>query len=279
MTSEKISIITDEISQDPEIVAKFLDENNVRTIEIRTMAGERVPNIENRVWEDFKMRARNEGWKVLALSPGTFKGDFEDEGKIGHELNEMLPDTIGRAVEINADFIITFGFMAPSGTEVPGYITSAMERAAELCDATGLKLLLENEPGSFADTGENTRKFIDTVGHPNLFANWDPCNSNIFNDPHGLALSARSLGNKIKHVHIKDGTPPPHDGLFADYSLISGGKIGWKEHLEVLKDMEYSGYFGIETHFEPLIENSAALIKEFRNLMKEVDYEGRFHGN
>ena len=273
MAYDKISIVTDEISQDLGEISTFLERNNIRAVEIRTMGGERVPNIDKRIWEEIEIRARNEGWKILGLSPGIFKGDHRDEARIERELENVLPDTIDQAIEIGAEFVITFGFMAPRDVGVHGYITKALERASGLCDAAGLKLLIENEPGSFADTGERTRKLIDMVAHPNLYANWDPCNAGIFDDPDKLARSARSLGEKIKNVHVKDGARKDDGSLYPAYCLISKGHVGWKKHLEVLKEMKFDGWFGIETHFEPLIENSAALLSELRGLLEEIEYE------
>ena len=121
-TEEKISIITDEISQDPDVVAEFLESQDINAVEIRTMAGARVPNIETGVWKDFKMHARNAGWKILALSPGTFKGDYTDEEKIGHEINVIFPDIIGQAIMVGAEFVITFGFMSHGDVDHHGYI-------------------------------------------------------------------------------------------------------------------------------------------------------------
>lgn len=273
MAYDKISIVTDEISQDLREISSFLERNNIRAVEIRTVGGERVPNIDKRIWEEIKTRARSEGWRVLGLSPGIFKGDYSDKVRIERELDEILPDTIDQAIEIGAEFIIAFGFMAPRDVGVPGYIIEALERASGLCGAAGLKLLIENEPGSFADTGERTRKLIDMFALPNLYVNWDPCNAGIFDNPDKLAHSARSLGEKIKNVHVKDGVPSANGSIYPAYSLISRGHVGWKKHLEALKEMKYDGWFGIETHFEPLIENSTELLSELRGLLEEIEFE------
>jgi sugar phosphate isomerase/epimerase len=274
MTEERISIVTDEIAQDLDTVARFLDENHMRGIEIRTLGGGRIPLIDDRTWEDLKILARNEGWNILGLSPGIFKSHYKDENKIEEDLEEILPDTIGRAVEIGADFIIAFGFMYdPENPEMepPGHILGALERAAELCSSAEIKLLLENEPGSFADTGERTERVIEKVAHLNLFANWDPCNSNVFDNAVKLSAGAKTLGGLIRNVHVKDGCQI--DGsLYPSYGSISTGHLGWKEHLKTLKEFHYNGWFGIETHFEPLYESSRIMLREFRQLLDEVDF-------
>ncbi len=248
---EKISIVTDEISQDLDEVTRFLDEHDIRAIEIRTMGGKRVPYIDPKIWDELKNRVDVEGWNVIALSPGTFKGYHGDEDRTWSDIARLL-ETKFRAYEVNAGSIITFGFMAENVREIPDNVLFSLHMVSEnFAPGSGLPLLLENEPGSFAQTGESVRALIDAVDNPNLFANWDPCNSNVFDNPELLSKGARALGDKIKHVHVKDGSPNP-DSDFAIYGPISTGHTGWKRHLEVLKEIGYKGYLGIETHYEPL---------------------------
>lgn len=275
MIEEKISIVTDEISQDLNIVMRFLDQHDLRAVEIRTLGGSRVPFIPDQVWLDLKKRANNKDILVLGLSPGIFKCSCYDESRIKHELEEILPLTIEQAVEIGADFIIAFGFLYDDhnqNAEAPNIVTEALRDAAGLCSMASIKLLLENEPGSFADTGERAGKLIKMVNHPNLFANWDPCNSNIFDNSEKLSISAGALGGLIKHVHVKDGVLS--NGLYPQYCALSRGSVGWKEHLQALKDLGYQGWFGIETHFEPLYANSALCLSELRKLVKEINFWG-----
>jgi L-ribulose-5-phosphate 3-epimerase len=273
MAQERISIVTDEIAQDLDTVSQFLREHDMRMVEIRTVGGKRIPDIDRRIWEDVKKRCMQEGWRILALSPGTFKGHHSDRERARRELNETLPETMSRANEVKAKYIITFGFMGEADEAPPGHVAEYLREAAELCREGGVALLLENEPGSYADTGERTRRLLDMVNHPNIFANWDPCNSNIFDDPGKLAESARALGSFIKHVHVKDGAPVA-GSLFARYGPISSGRLGWGEHLRALKDMGYRGWFGVETHYEPLYESSSVLLSEFRSLLEEIDFWG-----
>jgi sugar phosphate isomerase/epimerase len=271
MAEEKISIVTDEIAQDLDTVAKFMDEHNLHAIEVRTAGGERVPKIPDRIWEDFRMRVKNEGWRVIALSPGIFKGHYSDTERMQKELDEVLPETIGRAIEIRARHIIVFGFNGGPNEDPPPDVVGTLHRAAELCESSRLRVLIENEPGSFADTGERTRKLIDLVDHPFVAANWDPCNSNLFDAPAKLADSARSLSDYIKHVHVKDGCPVM-GSLFARYGPIVTGHLGWRNHLKALKEIGFDGYFSVETHFEPLYESSEVLLGELRALLKDVNF-------
>jgi len=268
---EKTSIVTDEISQDLDEVTRFLDLYKIRAVEIRTLGGNRVPDIEKSEWTRLKKRVHNEGWEVVAVSPGIFKGDHEDKILSDRELTETLPKTIYLAHDIDPNYIISFGFMCQPGESINADVVERLKLASILCANDGFPLLLENEPGSFAQTGENTRAVIDAVGHPNLYANWDPCNANILGDSETLAKCARALRDKILNVHVKDGIPRD-DSEFPTYTTISSGKLGWKQHLKVLKEIGYKGYLGIETHMEPLWESSEIILRELREIVSELDF-------
>jgi len=271
MGDEKISIVTDEIAQDLNTVTKFLVEEDIRAIEIRMMGGSRVPDIDREIWTELKKRTVAEGWKVNALSPGTFKGDSRDRSRLEMELKSVLPDTIENAKSIGAEIIITFGFIAGPDEQPPSFIPETLYNAAEMCREAGISLLLENEPGSFADTPERTAEFVNMVGHPNLMINWDACNAGIFNDVERLNDGARKLGDLIQNVHVKDGYPVP-GSMFPKYCPMTDGRIGWYEHLQCLKKLGYSDYLCIETHFEPLWEGSKALLTELRSMTSRIDF-------
>ncbi len=270
MSEERISIVTDEISQDLDEVARFAEENDIRTFEIRTIGGNRVPDIDDAVWKDLLKHVRDDGWKVLCLSPGTFKGDFRARRLIRKQMEGVFPRTIEKAVEVGAEFIITFGFMAELKVSPADSVLAALRDASEMCADAGLPLLLENEPGSLADTGQRTASLINRAGHQNLFANWDPCNTNIFK-PAELTSGLKALAKHIRHVHVKDGKPIPNS-QFAMYGPIHTGELGWKEHLIELKNMGYEGYLGVETHYEPLYDSSAELLGELRELVERVRF-------
>jgi len=270
MRDERISIVTDEISQDLDVVAKFAEEHDIRTFEIRTIGGKRVPDIEAHIWDDLLRRVRDDGWRVLAVSPGTFKGDFRAKRLIRKQIEEVFPATIEKAKQAGAEFIITFSFMADSKIPPPDYVMSALREAADICAEDNLPLLLENEPGSFADTGQRTAALLGKIGHPNLLVNWDPCNSSVF-DQGALAGGARAIGKRLRHVHVKDGKPIPNSSHTL-YGPIRTGELGWREHLTVLKNLGYNGYLGVETHYEPLYESSGELLTELRQLTEQVRF-------
>ncbi|MFH1676960.1 MAG: sugar phosphate isomerase/epimerase family protein, partial [bacterium] len=265
MTEERISIGTDEISQSPVVISKFLAEHKLKNIEVRTIGGKRIPEIDERIWREFRSRTLDEDLRVLAISPGIFKGHYTDRERLENELENILPATIEKAIEADSNNIITFGFMSEQNDVPPKYVIDALIKAASLCADAGIALLLENEPGSFADNGFRTKALLDSVNHSNLFANWDPCNANIFNDSRSLRENLSALSKYVKHVHVKNGKRVKGNE-FPAYCALSEGEIDWRDHLLALKEMGYKGYLGIETHFEPIYEGSSTVLKELRGI-------------
>jgi sugar phosphate isomerase/epimerase len=62
-----------------------------------------------------------------------------------------------------------------------------------------------------------------------------------------LPWVVKRLGDKIRHVHMKDvfGKPGVHKEDFM-FPLLGEGMINWKRFLEALDSVGYKGYFSVE---------------------------------
>ena len=266
-----LSIVTDEISQDLGVCAAFLAEHELTAIEIRCVAGARVPDIADSDRATIERWLRDDGIRVLGVSPGTFKGDVTDTARLARERDDVLPRAIDLAVAWKAPFVVTFGFENPSGASAPPHAIEALRDAAQSCANASVVLLVENEPGFLAGSAAETRALIDAVGHPNLAVNWDPCNSNEY-APDQLGCAVDLLGDLVRHVHVKNGRLQPGQ-RFPVYGSLHGGDIDWLSHLRQLRAAGFSGHLGIETHFEPLITGSRTLVGELRAMLATLESE------
>ena len=107
---------------------------------------------------------------------------------------------------------------------------------------------------------------LDAVGHDNLFVNWDPANAGDLGTA-ALADGLKAIFPCVRHVHVKNGVRRPGE-RFPKYGPLSAGDIEWPAHLALLADLGYEAYFGIETHYEPLIESSRAVLHELRTMIR-----------
>lgn len=270
--TERICIVTDEISQDLAEVREFLDEHRVGAVELRCVGGTRVPKVAPGDLKTLRTWAADGNPRILSVSPGTFKCRADDAAGIERQITEVFPRSVDLAVELGATFLVTFGFDNPDGGSPPESALDALRSAADLCADANLPLLVENEPGFLAGSAAEIETLLVAASHENLFVNWDPLNGNRFTTPE-LTADLVLLYPRIRHVHVKNGVLGEGE-RFARCCPLRGGDIDWRSHLRLLRDLGYEGHLGVETHFEPVREGSVVVLRELREMQKALDAEG-----
>jgi sugar phosphate isomerase/epimerase len=285
--SIKISAVTDEISADPETAIELGTQWGISDFELRGFFTDRVPVFSSYQKRHLQDILQAYGARIIAVSPGIFKTPFpaktapraslswlekagydqwmQTKRLVDHHLNELLPQSLDYANELGAQWVLIFGFdrsAAPAG-EPPEEILEYLFKAAERAKAAGLKLLVENEAGFWADTGERTSWIIRTIDHPALGVNWDPGNAFYAGDvpyPDGF-LAVRGF---VQHVHFKDASWDEH----GDPYYCEEGEIDWDGQVQHLIEAGYDGYISIETHMSPKIAAARAALIKLRHLLE-----------
>jgi len=268
---EKISIITDEISQDLTECEAFLETHCLDAVELRCVSDRRVPDLAPGDLEVLHGWAMERHPTILAVSPGLFKCDRDDRSEVRRHLDDILPRSLELTRALGASYLITFTFENPGGRPLDGAAVDALGRAADACVRAGVTLLMENEPGFIASTPDEIIALLRAVDHPALYVNWDPLNANVF-DTEDLNAGLARMFTHVRHVHVKNGRLEPGE-LLARCSPLRDGAIDWPAHLERLAWLGYDGYLGVETHFEPVKENSVTVLRELREMAAEAGFE------
>lgn len=282
----KISIVTDEISADPETAIELGVEWGVRDFELRGFGTERVP-----LFSDYQKQRIQElldefEARVVAISPGLFKcvyplGDRERfalrtfdvalyqrwrdaRDLVRYHLEELLPASLEYAQELGARQIIIFSFHRggqPAG-KAPDEVLEALRWAAERAEQAGLQLAVETEDGFWADTGGRTADMIRAINQPALGVNWDPGNALVAGDipyPDGY----QAVRKYVQHVHIKDVERSPG----GSYRYVVHGEIDWASQIKALMADDYQGYISVETHMQPKVSSARAMLQRLRELI------------
>lgn len=285
----KISIITDEISSDPETAIELAVSWGVRDFELRGFFTDRAPRFSTYQKQRLHDLLVEHHSRIIAIGPGLFKMAFPAQrapretlgwmDRSGYEswsgavqavqyhLNELLPESLDYANELGAHLVVIFGFDragAPPG-EPPEEALNTLRLAAERAAAAGLELALENEAGFWADTGGRTAHIVRTINHPALKINWDPGNAFFGGDlpyPEGYA----AVHGLVGHVHFKDAARD-QDG--EPYYCLEG-EINWAHQIKALAADGYEGFISIETHLRPKIAAGRAALERLRNLIDAV---------
>jgi sugar phosphate isomerase/epimerase len=282
----KISIVTDEISADPETAIELGVEWGVHDFEIRGFFSERVPRLTQYQKLHLHDVLAEHDARIIAVGPGLFKMACpqprpprlplawmeqnahdtwaQSRRAVDHHLDELLPASLEFAHEFGAGLVVIFGFDragAPPGPP-PEEVLDWLRRAAERAGEAGMRLALENEDGFWADTGARTAGIVRAVNHPSLGVNWDPGNAFFAGDdpyPDGY----REIRGLVRHVHFKDAR---RDQAGSPYCAVEG-QIDWAGQLQALARDAYDGWISIETHMRPKVMIGRESLERLRLLM------------
>jgi sugar phosphate isomerase/epimerase len=282
----KISIITDEVSADPETAIELGAEWGLHNFELRGYFTDRAPRFS--AYQKQRLRDALDEFqaRIIAIGPGLFKFacpppsaprlplgwmdrasyDSWAEAKrlADYHLNELLPASLEYANELGADTVVTFGFDragAPPGPP-PEEALNCLRLAAERASAAGLRLAIENEDGFWADTGSRTAEMVQTINHPALGINWDPGNAFFAgDDPYPTGFE--SVRGLVHHVHFKDAMRDANGLLY----YVADGQVDWSGQIRALVADRYDGFISIETHIRPKVASARSAVERLRSLI------------
>ena len=292
----KLSVVTDEVSSDPETALEIIASWGIKFVEIRGIGEQRFPEVAD-YWHDRLPQLVLEfGLSVAAISPGLFRtippghsrppmsfARSSDVSRVGqqleaerlrdHHIEKLLPASIETAQQLGAGTIICFSFGRLDHSEgdlVGEEVIQVMRHAAERVAAAGLTLNIE--------VAEATQRSVDVVrrvNHPALGINWDPANA--FNGgeddvyPSGFEM-ARPY---IRHVHFKDVRRDPVTG--ARPWTLDGGVMEWRPMLAALEHDGFDGFVSVETHCRPKLESTWRTLERLRALIRELPASAEPH--
>ena len=265
----KLSIVTDEISNDVDTAFELGRDWGIKVFELRGMNGKRVPDISDAEIGYLLDRKERYGAKIAALSPGLFKIPLEQD-LIRLHMEERLPKSFQLAERLETKLIVVFGIVRSREHEevadskaggYPAQVVDILSEAAGKAAESGMTLLVENEHVCWADTGARTARIVREVGSDHLWVNWDPCNAYTAGEEQPFPNGYECVRELVKHLHIKDARKRD-DGF--ERAVVGEGDILWKEQLGALQRDGFDGFYTIETHFGPRVKRSKQCVQALR---------------
>ena len=262
-----LGIVSDEVSPDFNEAARHAAAWGISIFEIRVLKTGRIPSVDAAELREVKSIVQRNGLAITALSPGIFKLPVSQVAGLADEVSTTLPRTLDLASEFGSSMVIVFGFQREQNEHADNFSRAVelMAKAAALAQKQGVKLVIENEPGFWCDSGANTAKLIAAVNSPSLRANWDPCNGYGTPEvpyPDGYESVKRFIAN----VHVKDTS----EGALIRCVPVGEGAIDWKGQLRAVVRDEIVRHVTIETHCLPLIEKSKQNVDTLNNYLADI---------
>jgi L-ribulose-5-phosphate 3-epimerase len=259
----KLSIITDEISQDLghalEVAAR---EFGLGYVELRGMWNKNIINLDDKETAEVKRLLRKFALQVTDIASPLFKTDWPGAPVSKYspktpqfgadytfaQQGEVLERSIAVAKSLGTDRVRCFDFWR---LEDQNPFREAMDdklrNTASQLAGKNITLLLENEFACNTATGAEAARTLKAVQSPNLKLNWDPGNAAYRGEiafPNGFETIPKE---RIGHMHCKD-VVRKEDGSF-EWAAMGRGLIDYVGQFRALVQAGYSGTMSLETHW------------------------------
>ena len=169
--------------------------------------------------------ASSAGFKMVNMTTGP--GEWQGALKLGKDISE------GKAWDVVSD---------------------SFRKVVDAAEKAGVTITLEAAFNMVVRDYFTLEDFLNQFDSKNLCVNMDPSHlALVGNDPSWVI---RRLGDKIKHVHVKDvfGKPGTNNETF-NFPLLGSGVIDWKAFFSALKSVGYAGYLTIEFEADAYTRN------------------------
>jgi len=130
-------------------------------------------------------------------------------------------------------------------SEAYGRLYRAFEAYLKVAEEEGVYLVVEPVAGCMVSDAGTTWEFLRHFESPRMAITLDP--SHFFLARDDIAYTIRELGDRIKHVHVKDAVGRTGElGRDFIFPLLGEGGIDWSAFFRSLDDIGYDGYLSVE---------------------------------
>jgi len=248
------TIISDEVSQDMPVVARFVKNFGFDGFELRSMAGRSFKDLTKLDVAEVSALVKSEGWKIYGCASPVFKCELDDAAGTKEHI-EIFKRSIETAKALDCKLIRVFTFLrqpvAPDDAAIDR-IAGHLRELIDLASAAGITVGVENESSCIIGTVEEVQRLLPKLPAQGWGIIWDPCN--VLFVP---GSSASATGNfaqiapKVIHVHAKDAIR--HRKAGNEYGAhpvpVGVGEVDWRSHLKELDQNGYRGMISLETHW------------------------------
>ena len=134
------------------------------------------------------------------------------------------------------------GFVPPRGQDNYNTVRDRIREIADMFAKHNLSLLMETGQ----EKAEELLEFLHDLKRDNVFINFDPANMILYGAGDPIA-AIKTLGQFIRHVHVKDATPSKNPGEdWGEEVPFGSGKVNPKPFLDALHAVNYTGPLCIE---------------------------------
>ncbi len=261
MILDRLSVLTDEVSDDFIKALEWSVAHRFRHVEVRMVDGANVVNLSDEQVDRVAAEARKRGLAISAIASPLFKCALDPSRPVGSgdlfgAKEEDIPThfrRLDRTVEIARRLgvrkIRIFSFWREKEprryfAEIAGHL----RRAAETAARGDVLLLLENETACNGGYAEEVAELVRQVDRPAaLRVLWDPGNE-TYGGRSPYPEGYRHVKDLLAHVHLKDAVIEEGKPRCVP---IGSGRAPLRAQIEALEKDGYAGVYTLETRYTP----------------------------
>jgi len=241
------TFVSDEVSQDPAVVARFARRHGFRGIELRSMFGRQFRDLSGSDVAEIRRVLGDHGLSVHGCATPVFKCARGDAAQL-REHRELFRRSVDVAHALGCTLLRVFTFLRESTPGTAPAIAEAAAQVAALRELAGTMLIgVENEASCIVGTPEECVQLLRYLPETGFGLIWDPCNV-LYVPSHAGAATAgfAALAHRVIHIHAKDAARTPAG---VEARKMGDGEVGWHAHFADLAHRGYRGLISLETHW------------------------------
>ncbi|MGQ9730788.1 MAG: sugar phosphate isomerase/epimerase family protein [Candidatus Zipacnadales bacterium] len=247
----KLSVISDEISQDFQRVVEVCKEYDVPMIEPRSVWEKPPQALTAQDVARMKDLLQAANMSVCCIASPFLKCDLGNDEQYQEHLG-ILRRCIQIAHALDCRLIRGFTFWKTGpAKDVWQQLLDAYEEPIRILEEEDCYIGIENEASTHIATAAEAEALYKDLNHPRIKAIWDPANE-VYADEGELPFPTAFERMKpyLIHVHLKDAMRDAN-GEPHCVPIGEGGYIDYPGQLQALIDMGYEGACSLETHWRP----------------------------
>ncbi|MFO0980318.1 MAG: sugar phosphate isomerase/epimerase family protein [Planctomycetota bacterium] len=259
----RLSVFTDEISQDLAHALDVARELKLNHVELRGMWGKNIIALDDREIDTVLQLLDERGLRVSSIAGPLFKVDWPgaprsrfspEQQQFGasftfEQQEHVLERSLALAHRFGTDHVRCFDFWrlddcAPFRAAIDQRLRAAADRAAE----QGITLVMENEYECNSSTLAETLHTLDAVRSEHFKLNFDPGNAAFAGEVAYPDFYAALPSGRVGHVHCKDVVRKADGGY--EWTAVGRGMVDFVGLFRALARDGYRGAVVLETHWQ-----------------------------
>ena len=259
------SVITDEVSQDFEAVARFAKKHRLEGLEIRSVWDCKPEDLTEKQVLSIKGILTSYGLKTVCICSSLFKSAYlADE-------TEKLHKAAALARKLDCKFIRGFSYFKDEAYSDEEF-ARVLQNIEPILEDYGVTLLIETDPSVNLTNAAGLSRLLDRLGSERIAAVWDPGN-NIF-DPENerpYPDGYKHIKPFMRHMHLKDAVKK--EGT-ATCVALGEGEVDYAGQFKELIEDGYEGFISLETHYKKdRVLSDALMVNPMGEAFSEGGYE------